>query len=330
VRYERLARGIGEALGPVAHRVEHVGSTSVPGLSAKPVIDIQLSVGSFEPREPYGAPLVALGYWHRTDDDEPDQHRFFGLDDGSTRLANLHVCLARSDWERRHVAFRDHLRAHPEAMAEYDGLKRRLAREFPFDVHAYAQGKTPLIRRIERDALGLPRLSPGQDDPIEVVPWDPSWASLYEAEAARIREAVGDRVTCLEHVGSTAVPGLAARPIVDILLTVRSFEPRGDYVPALEALGYEAKPDEGPGWQFLLRRRPRRFRLHVFDQRSEEIRRHLAFRDYLRARPDQADRYGRLKAILAEGFRHDRAGYLDAKAPYIWVIEQRVREEGFE
>src|SRR6266567_4259200 len=271
VRYERLARGIGEALGPVAHRVEHVGSTSVPGLSAKPVIDIQLSVGSFEPREPYGAPLVALGYWHRTDDDEPDQHRFFGLDDGSTRLANLHVCLARSDWERRHVAFRDHLRAHPEAMAEYDGLKRRLAREFPFDVHAYAQGKTPLIRRIERDALGLPRLSPGQDDPIEVVPWDPSWASLYEAE-----------------------------------------------------------PDEGPGWQFLLRRRPRRFRLHVFDQRSEEIRRHLAFRDYLRARPDQADRYGRLKAILAEGFRHDRAGYLDAKAPYIWVIEQRVREEGFE
>ena len=147
-RYEAEAAHIREALGPVAVRIEHVGSTAVPGLAAKPVIDVQLAVAELEPMEPYAGPLAALGYDHRSDD-EP-QHRFFALTAHSgERLVNLHVCRAGSEWERRHLRFRDALRADPDLRARYEAEKRRVAAVHPDDSLAYADAKTPWIRAEE-------------------------------------------------------------------------------------------------------------------------------------------------------------------------------------
>ncbi|CAN5325505.1 GrpB family protein [soil metagenome] len=146
-RFRAEAARIAEALGPVAARIEHIGSTSVPGLAAKPVLDVQISVRSFLPMEPYREPLERLGYVHRADD-EPE-HRFFRLDVEGVRSVNIHVCEVGSEWERRHITFRDHLRTHPEDAARYAELKRRLARRFPFDVLSYADAKTPFIEAIK-------------------------------------------------------------------------------------------------------------------------------------------------------------------------------------
>jgi len=148
-RFEALAAAIAEALGAVALRIEHVGSTAVPGLAAKPVIDVQVSVASFEPLDAYRVPLESLGYVHRSDD-EP-AHRFFALTEANgDRIAHVHVCESGGEWERQHVAFRDALRNDPDLRRRYEAEKRRVAALHPDDSMAYADAKTPWIRAEER------------------------------------------------------------------------------------------------------------------------------------------------------------------------------------
>lgn len=156
-RYRREAARIEQALPPtLVVAVEHIGSTSVPGLAAKPVIDIQLALSSLVPREAYLGPLEALGYRHVLDP-WADEHEFFSLDSpdgGADRAVNLHAVLAGSDWDERHLAFRNYLRTHPETAAGYETLKRTLAAEHPGDVHTYTREKTHFIRAIEGQATG--------------------------------------------------------------------------------------------------------------------------------------------------------------------------------
>lgn len=151
--FDREATHLRHALGDLAVRIEHVGSTSVPGLAAKPVIDIQISVESLIPRSPIVESLKGLGYDHSIDPIEP-QHEYFskGYDDGPQKV-NLHVCEVGSTWERRHLAFRDELRRDPAAAAEYAALKRRLAHEHPRDIFSYIDGKTAFVRSMEARAL---------------------------------------------------------------------------------------------------------------------------------------------------------------------------------
>jgi len=144
-RFDAEAARLRDALGDVALRIEHVGSTSVPGLAAKPVIDIQVSVPSFDPEDRYARPLVQLGYEQFPDPTTPE-HRIFTLPKGGgPRQVNLHVCEAGSEWERRHPAFRDRLRADAAARDQYAALKRELALAYGNDVESYADAKGEFI-----------------------------------------------------------------------------------------------------------------------------------------------------------------------------------------
>ena len=153
-QFAEEAERLHELLGDLAVRVDHVGSTSVPGLAAKPVIDVQVSVAAIVPRAPIVDPLVAAGYRHSIDPIETE-HEFLsrGYDDGYPRLVHVHVCEVGSAWERRHLAFRDALRADADTAAEYAALKRRLAAEHPHDIFTYVDRKTAFIRSIEERAL---------------------------------------------------------------------------------------------------------------------------------------------------------------------------------
>ncbi len=149
-RFEAEARRIRDALGDVAVRIEHVGSTAVPGLAAKDTIDIQVSVAKMD-RALYETPLESLGYtsvW----DEATDEHHFFGLPYTTRpRMFNVHVCPAGSEWERRHIAFRDYLRANPSAARRYAAFKAEIAPLFA-DTLEYAQAKDDFIRAMEREA----------------------------------------------------------------------------------------------------------------------------------------------------------------------------------
>lgn len=150
-RYEAEADRIDARLGALVVRLEHVGSTSVPGLAAKPTIDIQVSVPSMMPRSTYVDPLVDLGYrWAL--DPWSDEHEFFSRDEHGDRAFHVHVCGTGSEWERRHLAFRDWLRSNPEDAEAYERLKRDLAERHRRDTYSYNDAKTSFIQEIEARA----------------------------------------------------------------------------------------------------------------------------------------------------------------------------------
>ena len=152
---EELSR-IGEALGPVAALLEHVGSTAVPGLAAKPIIDLQVSVASLEPRAAYVGPLQRLGYLFAPDPDSPDFH-FFGKPPKRPRSHHLHVCEAGSSHEFRHLAVRDFLREHIDEAAMYAALTRELVKRHTQDRLAYIAGKEQYVTDLERRAVSRAR-----------------------------------------------------------------------------------------------------------------------------------------------------------------------------
>jgi len=128
-------------------RIDHVGSTAVAGLAAKPIVDIQLSLSAMRPREAYVEPLSALGYRWVLDPWDVE-HEYFSRDVDGERSFHLHVCAAGSQWERRHLAFRDWLRTHPGDASAYAALKRQLADAHPNDTLSYTEAKTDFIARI--------------------------------------------------------------------------------------------------------------------------------------------------------------------------------------
>lgn len=130
------------------------------------------------------------------------------------------------------------------------------------------------------------------DEPIILVEPDPRWPALYASEAERVRGALGDLATRIEHVGSTAVPGLVGKPIVDLLVGVRSLDEGRAVTPRLVALGYE---DFGeifiPGRLYLRRRGPPHFNVAIAEEGGTFFTAQLAVRDYLRAHPDEVKAY---------------------------------------
>jgi len=162
--------------------------------------------------------------------------------------------------------------------------------------------------------------------PIRLVDHDPSWPSLFAREAARIRAALGDRVVMLEHTGSTSVPGLAAKPIIDMLLVVPDSGDEPSYVPSLEAAGYVLRIREPEWYQHRCFKGPdTNVNLHVLSRGCEEIERVLLFRDRLRSVPAERALYERTKRELAaREWRHVQ-NYADAKTEVVEAIIARAR-----
>lgn len=159
--------------------------------------------------------------------------------------------------------------------------------------------------------------------PIILAPYNPAWPAHFADEAARISTTLGDRALILEHVGSTSVPGLPAKPIVDILLVVPDSSDEPAYVPPLEAAGYTLRVRE-PDWHQhrLLKGPDRDINLHVFSAGSTEIHRMLRFRDHLRAHPAARDRYAQTKRDLATHTWTHVQHYADAKTEVVEAILQ--------
>jgi GrpB-like predicted nucleotidyltransferase (UPF0157 family) len=152
---------------------------------------------------------------------------------------------------------------------------------------------------------------------IEVVDYDPAWPAIYREEAAAIRRVLGDQVAALEHGGSTSVPGLAAKPIIDMWAALRA-PIREDDIQAMAALGYEYLGESAlPDQDFFVKRASPSYHLHCYPAGHPEWDRHLAFRDWLRAHPDGAVAYGSLKRDLARRFPADALAYTEAKSDFI-------------
>ncbi|MGH7616459.1 MAG: GrpB family protein [Gemmatimonadaceae bacterium] len=162
--------------------------------------------------------------------------------------------------------------------------------------------------------------------PIRLDPYDGLWPEEFEAEAARLERACRDLPLRLAHVGSTAVPGLTAKPVIDILAGVPPRANRAPYIAALVPLGYEHLGAYGiPGRDYFRRGNPRSHHVHMVSWSSKLWRDHLLFRDYLRAHPGEATEYAVLKRELAAAAVGDKRRYSEGKGPFIKSVLRRAR-----
>lgn len=160
---------------------------------------------------------------------------------------------------------------------------------------------------------------------IELLDYDPDWPRLFAREAARIRSILGHQVVRLEHVGSTSVPGLAAKPIIDMVLAVPDSSDESTYVPALEAAGYVLRIREPDWFEHRVFKGPdTNVNLHVFSDGCMEIARMTSFRDWLRSHEDERSLYERTKRELAARDWQFVQQYADAKTQVVEAIIARA------
>jgi GrpB-like predicted nucleotidyltransferase (UPF0157 family) len=161
-----------------------------------------------------------------------------------------------------------------------------------------------------------------------MVPHDPAWRHEFQHESERIAAALGSNVVAVHHIGSTAIPPIHAKPIIDLLLVVQDITALDEKLPIMEAMGYVALGEFGiPGRRYFRRDNAvgdRTHQVHAFQNGSPQIQRHLAFRDYMLAHPDVAQNYSDLKRELAAKYPNDSEAYMDGKDEFIREIDRRA------
>lgn len=161
---------------------------------------------------------------------------------------------------------------------------------------------------------------------IKVVAHDPDWTRKFDSEAVVLRDALGSALVALHHIGSTSIPGICAKPVIDVLAEIDSLDGLDERAHRMVEVGYEAMGEYGiPGRRYFRRddaRGVRETQVHAFVTGSEAAVRHLAFRDYLRANPAVAQEYSELKLRLASRHPTNMEAYMDGKNPFIRETER--------
>jgi GrpB-like predicted nucleotidyltransferase (UPF0157 family) len=342
LRFERERDEILRVCGAEAFvRIEHMGSTSVPGLAAKPIIDMMPGLRSLDGAPPLIPLLAGIGYEYVPAYERPSAidegmpfRRYFRKDLDGERAFQLHMVEAGSDFWVDHLRFRNELRAFPSQASAYERLKRALARRYNASLSetseintGYADHKSDFVRSV-LDAAAK-RIAASR--PIRIVPYDPAWPGIFARERDIIAGVAGDAAAAIEHVGSTAVPGMATKPCVDIALGVRDMDAGAALTAPLAAAGYLPRPEDEPldDWITLYKRMDgiKVANLHIVPHGGPRWRAYLLFRDYLRAHPDAAAAYAGLKRELAAEFGSDRKGYPEAKSDFVRSILETVGRE---
>ncbi len=341
-RFEEERAMIVRACGGDAFvRIEHVGSTAVPGLAAKPIIDIMPGVRSLDIFASSIAKLEALGYKYvqRYEQPLPELNdpgmpfrRYFHKDVDGERAFHLHVVQTDSAFWRDHQIFRNYLRTQPDEAQAYADLKRRLAAEFNRTMLAQGVdinvGYTEFKSEFVAGVIAKARERIVRSTPIVIVPYNELWPLKFEREREAILLAVGKIAVDIRHVGSTSVPGLAAKPTIDIAIGVRTMGEARAAIEPLLALGYAKGVEHFPDWRYFDREDHARFEnihLHMAPFGGDRWNRFLLFRDYLRDHRQDAAVYEALKRSLAAEFGNDRLGYVESKTGFVNAILSRAR-----
>ncbi len=167
----------------------------------------------------------------------------------------------------------------------------------------------------------MARFRVGMSFPVTIVAYNPEWPAFYENERKLVQSVIGANIIQIDHIGSTAVPGLGAKPIIDILASMESQEIADNSLPYLAEIGYtDVTPEpQEPDWFFCLGKHSNGqvYHLHIVKHGTAHWKKHIVFRDILRLNPDVAEEYFELKKELASKFRDDRVAFTDGKAEFI-------------
>jgi GrpB-like predicted nucleotidyltransferase (UPF0157 family) len=157
---------------------------------------------------------------------------------------------------------------------------------------------------------------------VFISPYDAEWPEIFSKLGAALRNALGAAALRIDHIGSTSIPGLAAKPIIDVQISVARLEPVAPYRSPLESLGYVFRSDNPERTKRYFREKPGERRTHIHVRRAGSWAEQFAllFRDYMRTHREDAERYADLKYRLAEQYGDDRHGYTEAKAAFTWEV----------
>jgi len=160
---------------------------------------------------------------------------------------------------------------------------------------------------------------------LQITPYNPRWPDLFRQEARQIFKVLPGQIILIHHIGSTAIAGIKAKPIIDFLIEVHQIESVDANSKAMITLGYDPRGENGiPGRRYFVKGTAgvHSHHLHVFQVGHPDVARHLDFRDYLRSHPDQAQAYSQLKEKLAQKYQNDPVSYTDGKTEFIREIDR--------
>ena len=162
---------------------------------------------------------------------------------------------------------------------------------------------------------------------VGVVSYNPNWTEIYKEESKKIKNVLSDIIVDIHHIGSTAIPGIKAKPVIDILVEVKDIEAVDQYNNKMEELGYEVMGEYGIPKRRFFRKggNNRTHHIHIFQVGNEEIERHINFKEYLIAHPDKAREYSKLKEKLTNKYTYDVENYTNGKSDFIKEIDRKAK-----
>lgn len=321
MEYEAAAAEIQVVLGDQCIAIHHIGSTAIPGIYAKTIIDILPVVKTLDNIDSFNQQFESFGYVCMGE---------YGLDGRryywrSKRKRSHHIHLFAEGHSEiaRHVGFRDFMRVHPDHAEAYSIIKRSLATVFPDDIENYVDGKASFVQWIDYHADFARNHQLIAKDNIIIQTYNPAWPKLAEAEIAAMKAISHAPYVNIEHIGSTAVPMLASKPIIDIFITVKSIHEAQQWVRPLELLGYLywSENPEQSHLRFFKGMPPygekRTHHVHIVEATNDTFDHRILFRDILRSNAHVRQAYEALKLKLSQESSLDRELYTESKWSFI-------------
>lgn len=311
--------------------IYHIGSTAIPNIYAKPIVDVLPVVKDIHKIDALNPQFEALGYACLGEYGIPGRRFFWKSKEKRTH--NIHLFAEDSPEIQRHLAFIDFMLANEDFAQAYSLIKQSLAQVFFHDIENYVKGKASFIQLIGYKT-GNARIAQLQaEDNIIIEPYNFAWPKLAEAEINVIKRiSNGLPFVSIEHIGSTAVPELSSKPIIDIFITLTSIEEADPWIKSLETLGYifwEENPDKSH-LRFFKGMPPfgmkRTHHVHISATTNETIDQRILFRNILRENSNIRLEYEALKLKLAQLHGSDREIYTHLKGEF---IEKVLRSHGY-
>ncbi len=323
-KYALEAAKIQQILGSNCVRIHHIGSTAIPGIYAKPIIDIFPVVDNLNAVDQCNADFEQLGYICRGEYGYPGRRYFKKI--AKEQSFHIHAFQTGDTEIERHLAFKERLTTHPDEAASYSWIKRCLAEQFPFDRQQYTDGKDSFIRMINyRAGVVKPDQLEAQDN-IVLTPPNPNWLKLGEAEINALQKIINLPYAAMQHLGSTAVPDLLAKPTIDIFIALDSIDQAAQWIKPLINMGYDywAENPDKMHLRFFKGMPPygigRTHHVHILPA-GEDFNRRVQFKNTLCTNEKIRREYEKLKRDLVQQNCSDREAYTDAKKSFVncWI-----------
>ncbi|MCF6768195.1 GrpB family protein [Thiotrichales bacterium 19S11-10] len=330
--YENESEKIKEILSSLLVDIHHIGSTAIHDIPAKPIIDIMPIVKDINLVDQFNDQLKGLGYIPMGEYGIKNRRFFWKSEEKRTH--HIHIFEVGNNEIERHIKFRDFLNQNKNYAYAYGEIKSNLASEFSRDIVNYVAGKSSFIEYIDFKTNTATEEQKQALDQIEIVPYDFAWQHLANAEIKSIQSICYHLdYKAIEHVGSTAVEGLASKPVIDLFVVIENISDALEWIKPLEALGYVFW-EENPDKQHLrlFKGMPpfgkkRTHHLHIVSKDNSRWVHTVLFRDILKQNSEIRSEYEALKIKLSQMYQSDREAYTNHKYEF---IKQVLVASGFD